>query len=134
MHHADLLPSVFALRLRGERQAGLLGHGKRVDVRAQRHQRPRIAALDHGHEAGMGDSGLRFQAHVSQRFGNSGGCVELTVTQFRVGMEPAAPFDDLRLGVGGKLVETIGGDFGACEGGEEKKDGYEFFHRVLQNL
>ena len=66
-------------------------------------------ALDDGHDAGTGDTGLRLQAHVRQDFRDLGGGVELAVAQLRVLVEPAAPFDHLGLHGSGRLVDVVEG-------------------------
>ena len=58
VHHADFLPVPRRLRGGLERQVALLGHRQRIHVRSQRHDRPRLAALQHGDHAGVRHAGL----------------------------------------------------------------------------
>ena len=51
VHHPDILTEIRRAHLRRERQAGLLGDGQRVDVRAHRHDGPGPAAFQQRDDA-----------------------------------------------------------------------------------
>jgi hypothetical protein len=53
----------------------------------------------------MGDAGLWLETHALENLRNLGRSIELAVAQFRVLVEPAAPFDHLGLNVRAQLVQ-----------------------------
>jgi hypothetical protein len=54
VHHPHCFTSIGGGRMGHERYLGLLGDRQRVHVRAQRHRRPGLAALEKPHHAGVG--------------------------------------------------------------------------------
>jgi hypothetical protein len=70
----------------------------------------RLAALDDGDQAVMGNAGSRFRP-ISSVPGDARGGVNFAVAELRVLVEPAAPFHHLRLGLG-EPVGLVEGDLG----------------------
>uniref|UniRef100_A0A914YTM6 Uncharacterized protein n=1 Tax=Panagrolaimus superbus TaxID=310955 RepID=A0A914YTM6_9BILA len=136
MHHAHGLTAVLVSGLRGERQAGLLGHRQRVHVRTQGDLWAWPAALDDRHHAVMGDAGLRLQAHRAQALGDLGRGARLAVGQLRMLMEVPAPFDHLGLQPlrgGGHLralpILGVGkGRQGQQQGGQQQRTAHRNLH------
>ena len=94
MHHVHLLVVEFAFGLRGEGQAGLFLDRQGVHIRSQSHNRPRFAAFQGADNAGVSNLRLDFvKAQVTQVFRDECGSPELTVRQFRVGVNIAPPGD-----------------------------------------
>ena len=96
VHHPDRLPLPGRGRLAGERQVDLLGDRQRVHVGAQRDDRARPAALDHGHDAGPRHAGPRLEAERAEPLGDELRGLDLAVAELRVLVEVAAPLDELR--------------------------------------
>ena len=96
VHDADFL--AVPLRLRGglERQIDLLGHRQRVHVRAQRHDRPRLAAAQHRDDASVGHAGRDLVAELLQFVGDDLGGAQFAIAQLGMLVKVAAPGHDLR--------------------------------------
>jgi hypothetical protein len=80
------------------------------------------------------DAGLRFQPHVGQDFGDAGRSPELAIAQFRILVEPPAPFDDLRLHLGGGGVDPLIVDICLRRGAVRRHDDANDPHSVHLTL
>ena len=109
VHDADVLPFVLGRRLAGERDVDFFANRQAVHVGAQRHDRARPAALEHGDDAGAGDAGLRLEPEGLEAVGDVFRRLDLAVGELGVLVQIPAPLEQLGLDRGGQLV-----DF-ACE-------------------
>ena len=89
----------------GERQAGLLLDRQGVHVRADREHRARPTALDQANDAGLADAGLVGDAKSREFACNDPGGADLLETEFGVGVNVAADFDQCRLDPPGGVAD-----------------------------
>jgi hypothetical protein len=106
VHDAGLLAGPLRANPGRERQVHLLGDRQRVHVGAQRHDRPRLAAAQQRHHAGMGNPGAYLQAQGAQVPGDHLARAELAVAQFGVRVDVTPPGDHLRFEGGRERVQA----------------------------
>jgi hypothetical protein len=83
----------------------------------------------------MRNAGLWAQAHFLQGCGDVGRGFVFPVAEFGVFVEPPAPFDDLRLGLGRQRIDALGGDFGARRGNDQhQQTNSKYLHEFSINL
>ncbi len=126
VHDADFLAVVSRACGRLERQVDLLGDRKRVHVRAEGHDAPRLAAFQNADDAGVSNGRLHFDPELAQTVRDELRRACLTVSELGMLMDVAAAGDDLRLdllrGIVDALVESGGGG-GQCRSHGQQKDG-----------
>ena len=109
VHHADLATVVLGASGGLERNIDLLGHRQRIHVGPKGHDGTRLAAAEHGNDAGVGHVRANLQAEAAQVVGDDLGRPRLAIPQFGVLVEVATPGDDLghhlRCGAVNLLVE-----------------------------
>ena len=95
VHHTDLLAVIGSAHDRREVEPGLLDHGQRIHVGAQRHDRPRQPTHEYAYDAGMSYVGAHFvEAQAAQMLGHQRRGSELAIAEFRISMNVAPPSDN----------------------------------------
>ena len=107
VHHVDVAAEILSSSLGGERQSRRLLHRQRVHIGAQRNNRARLAAAQHGNDAGLGDASPNFEAQLPEMFGNERRRSRFLFAQFRMLVNVAAPGDQLLLDLGGALADFL---------------------------
>ena len=105
---ADGLAAIRRRDARRERQPSVFGDRQRVHVGAQRDARAGMRAAQDAADAGRRDAGAHvLEAERTQVLRHQRGGTRLVLPEFWMGVEVAAPRDDVVVHAGGQVVEGL---------------------------
>jgi hypothetical protein len=120
MHDAHFLAVVDRALRRCEPQTGLLGHGQRVHVRPDGHDRARPAAAQDPHHARVRDSQLHFQSELTQVRRHERSGLRFPIAELRIPMNDVTQLRGARGVMRDGLIEIGGVLCGRGNGGDEQ--------------
>jgi hypothetical protein len=107
VHHPHFLPVELGPDRRFEGQVHLLGHREGIHVGAERHDRPRLAAPQDAHHAGMRHAGADLESEPGQVIRHQLGGPHFAIRQLGMLMDVPAPGDDARQHLRGGGVDPF---------------------------